>query len=418
MSRIRPFRGLRPLKDLAAQIASLPYDVLDTEEAGVILQKNPLSFLSVTKSEATLPVGTDPHSDEVYLRARENLTRFVKDGYLRLDEKPCYYIYRQEMGEHVQVGLVACASVQEYRDGLIKKHELTRHDKEQDRVNHIMTTGAQTGFVFLTCRQREDIESFTSNILDSRKPEYDFRAEDGIRHTLYVLNDEHDIAKITALYEKVPALYIADGHHRSAAAMRVADALAAENPIHTGEEEYNFFLSVIFPDKMMNILDYNRVVKDLSGLGESVFLDKLGEKFIISENCGEDKRPRRLHDFGMYLRGKWYMLTAMPAIYDDNDPIGCLDVTILQDNVLSPLLQVADPRRDSRIGFIGGIRGLSELEKKVDSGEYQVAFALYPTSMLQLMKIADAGMIMPPKSTWFEPKLRDAMVVHLIGDDM
>ena len=417
MSQIRPFKGLRPLPELAAQIASLPYDVMDTEEARTILKDNPLSFLSVTKSEATLPSGTNSHSREVYEKAKENLKKYISSGQMKVDEKPCYYLYRQEMSGHVQIGLVACASVQEYRDNVIKKHELTRHDKEQDRVDHITVTEAQTGSVFLTCRNKKEIDDFTADVLLKQRPEYDFVAEDGIRHTLYVIADEAAIAEITRLFAEVPVLYIADGHHRSAAAMRVADAMK-ERPGHTGEEEYNYFLAVIFPDNMMCILDYNRVVKDLCGRSEAEFLEKIQEKFVVEENTGEQKKPAKLHQFGMYLAGKWYNLTAKSEIYDDNDPVGCLDVTVLQENLLAPLLGINDPRTDERIAFIGGIRGLGELEKKVNSGEYKVAFAMYPTSMEQLMEIADSGMIMPPKSTWFEPKLRDAMVVHLIGDDI
>ena len=417
MSQIRPFRGLRPLPELAAQIASLPYDVMDTEEARAILKDNPLSFLSVTKSEATMPPGIDAHSSEVYQKAKENLKKYLSSGQMKIDEKPCYYLYRQEMNGHVQVGLVASASVQEYRDNIIKKHELTRHDKEQDRVDHITATMAQTGSVFLTCRNKKEIDEFTTGIMNEQKPEYDFIADDGIKHTLYVIDADEDIAEVTRLFAEVPAMYIADGHHRSAAAMRVADAMS-KRAGHTGGEEYNYFLAVIFPDNMMCILDYNRVIKDLCGMSEAEFLEKIQEKFVVEENSGEHKKPAKLPQFGMYLAGKWYTLTAKPEIYDDNDPVGCLDVTVLQENVLAPLLGINDPRTDERISFIGGIRGLGELEKKVNGGEYKVAFAMYPTSMNQLMEIADSGMIMPPKSTWFEPKLRDAMVVHLIGDDI
>lgn len=416
MSQIRPFRGLRPLPELAAKIASLPYDVMDTEEARAILADNPLSFLSVTKSEATLSPGADSHSPEVYQRAKANLDIYVNEGQMQIDEKTCYYLYRQQMNEHVQLGLVVAASVQEYRDNVIKKHELTRHDKEQDRVDHITVTQAQTGAVFLTYKNRVEIDAFTLKILSEKHPEYDFTAEDGIRHTLYVVDGEEDIAEVTRLFAEVPALYIADGHHRSAAAMRVADELS-KRPGHTGREEYNYFLAVIFPDNMMRILDYNRVVKDLVNMTDEEFLNKVAEKFVVQENLAAQKKPSKLHQFGMYLGGKWYSLVAKPEIYDDNDPVGCLDVTVLQDNILSPLLAIHDPRTDERIAFIGGIRGLGELERKVNSGDYKVAFAMYPTSMSQLMEIADSGMIMPPKSTWFEPKLRDAMVVHLIGDE-
>lgn len=415
MTQIRPFRGLRPVKELAQAIAALPYDVMDTEEARAVLEKNPLSFLRVTKSEATLPQGIDPQSKQVYEQARKNLQVYISEGQMKQDASPCYYIYRQQMGAHIQIGVVAVASVEEYRQNIIKKHELTRVDKEQDRVNHIMITQAQTGPVFLTYKNKGEIDAFVLRIMSNSKPEYDFTADDGIRHMLYAVDNPLAIEKLTTLFAQVPCMYIADGHHRSAAAMRVADAWGKRLE-QNGKEEYNYFLAVIFPDNMMHILDYNRLVKDLHGRSVREFLEALKEKFEITEAIKEAK-PARLHTFGMYLDDVWYNLTAKEGTYDDSDPIGALDVSVLQTNVLEPLLGIGDPRTDERISFVGGIRGLKELERKVDAGEYAVAFAMYPTSMDQLMKIADAGLIMPPKSTWFEPKLRDAMVVHLIGEE-
>lgn len=418
MSVIKPFRGLRPLPELAAQIAALPYDVLDTEEARAILEKNPLSFLSVTKSEATMPEGIDSHSSEVYEQAKINLDAYIQTGKMKTDAKPCYYIYRQQMGKHIQIGLVAGASVQEYRDNIIKKHELTRCDKELDRVNHVKTTQAQTGAVFLTYKNRGEIDAFIMNFMGNSQPAYDFTAEDGIKHTLYVVSNNIDIETITKLFAKVPNLYIADGHHRSAAAMRVADQWATA-PEQVGNDEYNYFLAVIFPDNMMNILDYNRVVKDLYGHTCASFMAKIEERFTVTPvTLDSNPKPKKLHQFAMYLGGQWFTLQAHSDIYDASDPVGCLDVSILQDQLLAPILDINDPRTDERISFIGGIRGLKALAQKVDSGEFAVAFAMHPTSMEQLMLIADAGMIMPPKSTWFEPKLRDAMVVHLIGKEV
>ena len=378
MTQIRPFCGLRPVPEYAAEIAALPYDVMDTEEARQILNKNPLSFLRVTKSEATMSDCIDPHSQAVYKMAKTNLDRYLSDGQMKKDTTPCYYIYRQQMGQHIQIGLVAAASVEEYRENIIKKHELTRHDKEQDRVNHILATEAQTGAVFLTYKGKPEINTYVLSLMGAKKPVYDFTSEDGVQHTLYVVENLMEIAELTRLFEDVPVMYIADGHHRSAAAMRVADELG-KTPRHGSNEEYNTFLAVIFPDNMMQIMDYNRLVKDLNGLSMEEFLSRVGEKFEISE-LENGPKPEARHQFSMYLG-------------------------------------IKDPRTDERINFMGGIRGLDALAAKVDAGAYSVAFAMYPTSMEELIKVADAGKIMPPKSTWFEPKLRDAMVVHLIGED-
>ena len=414
MTQIRPFCGLRPVPEYAAEIAALPYDVMDTEEARAILNKNPLSFLRVTKSEATMSDCIDPHSQAVYKTAKVNLDRYLADGQMKKDTTPCYYIYRQQLGQHIQIGLVAAASVAEYRENIIKKHELTRHDKEQDRVNHIMATEAQTGAVFLTYKGKAEINSCILSLMGEKKPVYDFMS-DGVQHTLYVVDNLMEIAELTRLFEDVPALYIADGHHRSAAAMRVADEMG-KTPQYGSNEGYNTFLAVIFPDNMMQIMDYNRLVKDLNGLSVDEFLKQVEEKFEISEIGGSPK-PEARHQFGMYLTGKWRRLTAKEGTFAADDVIEALDVSILQNNLLAPVLGIKDPRTDERINFMGGIRGLDALAAKVNEGVYSVAFAMYPTSMEELLKVADAGKIMPPKSTWFEPKLRDAMVVHLIGDD-
>ena len=416
MADIRPFKALRPVEGMAEKIAALPYDVMDTKEARAEISKNPMSFLRVTKSEAELPDEVDHYSPEVYKKAKENLSWYLENGYMSVDEKPCFYIYRQKMGKHEQIGLVTASSVEEYRSGKIKKHELTRFDKENDRVNHIKYLAAQTGAVFLSYKKVPAIDAIITSIMKIQKPAYDFTADDGIEHTLYVVDDEKAIKDIKDEFARIDYTYIADGHHRSAAAMRTADMAMKNNPDHTGDEEYNFFLTVIFPDDMMQILDYNRAVKDLNGLSDAEFMQKIEEKFNVGKTTPLLK-PDKLHDFTMYISGCWYRLTAKQGSFDADSPTGSLDVSILQDNLLRPLLGINDPRTDNRIQFIGGIRGMSELQKLVDSGSAKVAFALYPTSMKELMAIADAGEIMPPKSTWFEPKLRDAMAVHLIEEE-
>lgn len=416
MADIRPFRALRPVEELADKIAALPYDVMDTKEARTVLAENPLSFLRVTKSESELPDEVDHYAPEVYEKAKENLLWYQQKGYMKVDEQPCFYIYRQKMGRHEQVGLVAASSVEEYRTGKIKKHELTRIDKENDRVNHIKYLAAQTGAVFLSYKKVPAIDGIIAGIMDKKRPAYDFTADDGIEHALYVVDDIKDIKSIKDEFSKIDYTYIADGHHRSAAAMRTADMARENNPYHTGEEEYNYFLTVIFPDDMMQILDYNRAVKDMNGLTDEEFLQKVGEKFLVQKSAAL-KKPEKTHEFSMYLSGIWYSLTAKKGSFDAGSPTGSLDVSILQDNLLQPVLRIGDPRTDERIQFIGGIRGMKELERLVDEGSAKVAFALYPTSMKELMAIADAGEIMPPKSTWFEPKLRDAMAVHLIEEE-
>jgi uncharacterized protein (DUF1015 family) len=415
MAIVKPFRGLRPAAQLAAQIASLPYDVMDSDEARAITARNPLSFLRVTKAEVDLSEDVDVHSPAVYAKARENLTDFCRQGYLQQDDKACFYIYKQKMGDHIQVGLVAAASVDEYEQNIIKKHELTRPDKEQDRVDHITVTEAQTGAVFLTYRADAAINNIFQRCM-TKPPVYDFTGTDGISHTFYVVDDAADIAALENAFAKISEMYIADGHHRSAAAARVRALLKQKNPSHTGSEEYNRFLAVIFPHDMMKIMDYNRVVADLNGLDPDAFMAAVTTKFLVEEHGQKAFKPTTPRTFGMYLGDSWYKLTARAEKVNNNDPVAKLDVSILQQNLLNPILGVNDPRTDKRINFVGGIRGMAELEKLVNSGRYAVAFSLFATSIEELMAIADAGKIMPPKSTWFEPKLRDAMVIHLINE--
>ncbi len=414
MATVKPFRGLRPKKELAPKVAAPPYDVLDSEEAREMARDNPYSFLHVNKPEIDLEPGINPYDERVYQKGAENLQKLIKEHVLFRDEKPCFYIYQQIMGNHKQIGLVAAASVEEYEKDIIKKHELTRPEKEDDRVKHILYQNAQVGPVFLTYRANAEMDELVGEIT-RRKPEYDFNSEDGVRHTLWVVNDEEDIRKIIEIFQKVNYLYVADGHHRSAAAQRVREIKRKENPHHTGEEAYNYFLTVIFPHNQMQILDYNRVVKDLNGLSKEEFLQKVSEKFEVTPVEGNQPfKPRKTHEFGMYLDGQWYKLVAKPGTYDTSDPVKRLDVSILQENLLAPILGIQDPRKDKRIDFVGGIRGLTALEERVNSGEWAVAFALYPTSIEELMAIADAGKIMPPKSTWFEPKLKSGLVVHVL----
>ena len=415
MATVRPFRGLRPESELAAKIASLPYDVMDTEEARSKIAADPYSFLTVTKSEATLPEGTDPYSGEVYAKARENLVNYAKSGKMKQDRTPCFYIYRQRMNQHIQIGLVATAAVDEYRNGTIRRHELTRTEKEQDRVRHITVTKAQTGPVFLTYRQRPEISSYILMLMAEREPVINFIAEDGVRNTLYVVDDPVQIQEIVRLFKAVPSFYIADGHHRCAGAMRVADQMEKDKGVRDAAAEYEYFQAVIFPDNMMEILDYNRLVADLAGHSKESFLQAVEDKFLV-KSVQKAYRPEARHSFGMYLGGLWYELKAKSGTFDPQDSIASLDVSILQNNLLTPILKIGDPRTDKRIGFVGGIRGLKELERKVDSGKFAVAFSMYPTLMQEVMTVADAGKIMPPKSTWFEPKLRDGMVVHLLED--
>jgi uncharacterized protein (DUF1015 family) len=412
MARVIPFRAVRPQKKYAGEVASFPYDVLDREEGRAIVRDNPRNFLRVEKSEIDVPDEIRDDDPRVFARARENLRNFIGEGVLFQEEKPCFYIYRQKAAGREQYGLVGCVSVAEYEAGLIKKHELTRVDKENERVNHIETAGAQTGLVFLLYRSREAIDRIIAAIMNA-PPEYDFTTPDGVTHTAWVVCDDGTIDELKREFSKVECLYIADGHHRAASAATVARARRGRNPAHNGAEEYNTFVATLFSHEQLKILDYNRVVKDLQGMTGQEFLHRIGEKFTVTP--GFTKRlPSSPHQFGMYLQGTWYRLEAKPAICEKADLIGKLDVSILQDHLLGSVLGIKDPRTDDRIKFVGGIRGMDELERMVDQLGYAVAFSLCPPGISELIRIADAGMIMPPKSTWFEPKLRSGLFVHLI----
>jgi len=409
MAKISPFKALRPAAEHALKVASRPYDVLSSKEAKTEAQGNAYSFLHITKSEIDLPESANVHSTEVYEKAKQNLNAFIQRNVLFRESKPCYYIYELVMNGRSQTGLVCASSVDDYENGIIKKHEFTRPEKEQDRINHIKTTGAQTGNVFLAYRNVEAIDNLLNQWKRDRNPIYNFTAADGIQHTIWVINDSSSISHITALFEKeVPYTYIADGHHRAASAAKVRAALGTK-----ATENANYFLTTLFPANELHIMDYNRVVKDLNNLSIEEFIEKTGKEFEIEPAGETEVKPAALHEFGMYLSGKWYALTAKEGTFT-NDPIGVLDVTILQNNILDKILGIKDQRIDTRIDFVGGIRGLAELIKKVDSGEAAVAFSLYPVSIQQLFDIADSGNVMPPKSTWFEPKLRDGLLTHLI----
>lgn len=412
MSIIRPFKGYRPTQELCSKVAALPYDVMTSDEAREMVKDNPYSFLHIDKAEIDLPKDTDHYSDVVYQKAKDNLWNMVKDGIYIQDKKPVLYIYQLTMNGKSQTGLVACTSIDEYIENKIKKHELTRADKEEDRIRHVDTCNANTGPIFLTYKNKENIDKIINKAIEN-EPIYDFTAEDGIKHTVWLIDNDEVINSLISEFKSVPALYIADGHHRNASAVKVGLKRRQENPNYTGDEEFNYYLSVIFPDNQLYIMDYNRVVKDLNGLSKDEFIAKVSEKFDVAEYNGNDcYKPSEKHTFGMYLDKKWYSLKAKDAIVDENDTVACLDVSILQKELLSPILGIGDPRTDKRIDFVGGIRGLKELEKRVDSGEMKVAFSMYPTTMEQLMNIADDNKIMPPKSTWFEPKLRSGIFVH------
>ncbi len=409
MPLIRSFAGLRPKH--AIDVIAPPYDVLNTEEARLRAEGHPWSFLHISKPEIDLPVDTDPHSPVVYAKGKENLHKMLAADILQQDAQACYYLYGLAMGDHYQIGLVAAANVIDYNNNRIRKHELTRPDKEDDRVQQIDALNTQTGPVFLTYKHHLTIDELVNNLI-KQPPEVQVTADDGVIHTLWIINDSDHIKTITTTFDNIDCLYIADGHHRSAAASRVAAKRQTDNPQHTGEEAYNYFLTVIFPDDQMQILDYNRVIKDLNGLTPEQFLQQLANSFIVIPSNSAVK-PQQNGEFGMYLDGKWYKLVIHPDKVL-NDPVASLDVSLLTDNIFHPILNITDLRRDKRIDFVGGIRGLSELEKRVNSNEMQVAFSLYPTSMKQLMWVADAEKIMPPKSTWFEPKLADGIVSHLL----
>lgn len=411
MANIAPFKAVRPQPDLAAAVASRPYDVLNSEEARAAVKGNPHSFLHITKSEVDLPQDIDIHSLPVYEQARKNLLSFINKGILFRDASPCYYIYQLVMNERAQTGLVCGSSVDDYENDIIRKHEFTRPEKEQDRINHIRVSGAQTGNVFLAYRSLNQVDALINNWKQDHAPVYDFTADDGIAHTVWVVDTPAIIRSITDLFATaVPHTYIADGHHRAASAAKVRKSLPSPVP-----EGAHYFLTTLFPSNQLYIMDYNRVVKDLNGLSAEQFLQELAASFEISQPLKEPVRPSILHEFGMYLEGNWYRLTSKPGTYT-NDPIGVLDVSVLSNNILDPLLGIKDQRTDKRIDFVGGIRGLVELEKRVNSGEMKVAFSLYPVTIDQLFDIADSGAVMPPKSTWFEPKLRDGLLTHLIDE--
>ena len=410
MVRIKPFKGIRPPKAYAAEVASRPYDVLSSEEAK--REATEKSLLHIIKPEIDFDPIADEHSEEVYRKAVENFKLWREKGWLVQDDTEKYYVYAQTMEGRTQYGLVAACHFDDYLTGKIKKHELTRPDKEEDRMIHVRNQQANIEPVFFSYPAVEEMDRIVRDIVENQEAEYDFTAADGFRHQFWVINDKAVIDRITQIFAEVPALYVADGHHRTAAAARVGQEMMQKNPAHTGNEEYCFFLAVIFPDSQLKIIDYNRVVRDLNGLTPVALLKALEKNFEVEDKGTEIYRPAALHNFSMYLGGHWYSLTARKGTYDDNDPIGVLDVTILSNLVLDELLGIKDLRTDKRIDFVGGIRGLGELKNRVDSGEMQVAFALYPVSMKQLIDIADTGNIMPPKTTWFEPKLRSGLVIH------
>ena len=415
MAVVKPFRGLRPPRALAKDLACLPYDVMNTEEAREMAKGKEFSLLHITRSEIDLPAGTDTHSEQIYDKSVENFKKWQSNGWLVQDETPHFYIYAQTMTTRTQYGIVGCASVDDYLNGIIKKHELTRPDKEQDRMVHVRFNNANIEPVFFTYPAVKEIDEIVDKIVRTEKPEYDFVTEDGFGHHFWVIKEQETNLLIEKLFaEKVPYTYVADGHHRTAAAALVGKEKRKNNNSHNGTEEYNFFLAVHFPADQLRIIDYNRTIKDLNGLTPEKLLTRLESAFIIEEKGSIIYKPKKLHNFSMYLEGKWFSLNAKAGTFNDDDPIGVLDVTILTNQILSPILDIQDLRRSKRIDFIGGIRGLGELKKRVDSGEMKVAFALYPVSMNQLITIADSGNIMPPKSTWFEPKLRSGLVIHLL----
>lgn len=416
MAKVKPFKGVRPPRELVTEVASRPYDVLSSDEARKEAEGNERSLYRIIKPEIDFPLGTDEHDERVYKKAVENFQEFREKGWLVKDEKECYYLYAQTMNGHTQYGFVIAANVEDYMSGKIKKHELTRRDKEEDRMKHVRVNNANIEPVFFAFPDNDKLEKIIKEV-SAQKPVYDFVAKDGFGHHFWVIEDEKTIGEITAEFAAMEALYIADGHHRTAAAALVGNEKAQNNPHHRGDEEYNYFLAVAFPVSHLKIIDYNRVVKDLNGLTANQFIEKLKENFEVEEKGKEIYKPLHLHNFSMYLDGKWYSLTAKEGRYDDNDPIGCLDVTISSDLILRDILGIHDLRSDKRIDFVGGIRGLGELQKRVDSGEMAVALALYPVTMKQLTDIADTGNIMPPKTTWFEPKLRSGLVIHLLDEE-
>lgn len=412
MAIVKPFKGFRPNKEHVKKIASRPYDVLNSDEAREEVKNNPLSFLHVVKPEVDLPPDVDPHSEMLYNKGKENLQNLIQEKLFTQDTTEHFYIYAQTMFGKTQYGIVACASVEDYLSGNIKKHELTRPDKEEDRMNHIRVTGFNAEPVFFAFPDHNELTGIIEKAA-TYDPEYDFITDDAVGHRFWIIHDKIILKRIEEIFANdIPFTYIADGHHRTAAAALVGNERKLANPNHTGKEEYNYFLAVHFPAGQLTIIDYNRLVKDLNGISNAEFLKMLNKSFLVEDKGKEIYKPKQIHNFSMYLDGVWYSLQAREGTFDDNDPIRCLDVTVLSEQVLSPILDITDLRKSNRIDFVGGIRGLEELEKRVDSGEMKVAFALYPVSMKQLMDIADSGNIMPPKTTWFEPKLRSGLVIH------
>ena len=416
MAIFKPFKALRPVNECASKVAALPYDVMNSDEAREMVKGNPYSFLHVDKAEIDLAEGTDIYSDEVYKKAKENLENLEKDGVMKQDEKKCFYIYRQIMNGKEQTGLVGCASIDDYINNEIKKHELTRADKEADRIRHVDTCDANTGPIFLCYKECDEVDKIVSDFKKANSPVYDFVTEDGISNTVWVIEDENINNTLSSLLESAGAFYIADGHHRCASAVNVGKKRREENKVYNGTEEFNFFLAVLFPSKTLRIMDYNRVVKDLNGNTKVEFIEKIKEKFDVELiNSENPYAPQEKHTFGMYLDKEWYVLKAKSGTFNENDPVERLDVSILQNNLLAPILSIGDPRTDKRIDFIGGIRGLKELERRANT-DMTVAFSMYPTTLDDLMDIADANKIMPPKSTWFEPKLLSGLFIHKLGE--
>lgn len=415
MAVFKAFKAIRPTEEMAEKVAALPYDVMNSSEAREAVKGNPYSFLHVDKAEIDLPKGTDLYSEKVYLKARENLSRLVSDGICFEEEKPCFYIYRQIMNGRSQTGLVGCASIDDYNNNIIKKHELTRADKEQDRINHVDYCDANTGPIFLAYRENKAVSEVLCNWQKNNSPVYDFVTEEGVRNTVWVIDCEKMTEKLTSLFAGIDYLYIADGHHRCASAVKVGAKRRKENPDYDGTEEFNFFLSVAFPSDELEIMDYNRVMKDLNGFTKEEFFEKVKESFDVEKYQGNGQyKPTERHTFGMYIDKEWYILTAKKGTFDENNVVESLDVSILQKNLITPVFGIEDPRTDKRIDFVGGIRGLGELERRAES-DMVIAFSMYPTSLDELMSIADAGKIMPPKSTWFEPKLLSGLFIHKLS---
>ncbi len=412
---VRPFKGLRPRKDMVEKVAVRPYDVVTTEEAREVAKKNPYCFYRVTRPEIDFEQSVDTQSEKVLKKARENLEWLIKEGVMILDEKPCLYVYRLQRGNHVQIGLVASFSVDEYIEDKIKKHELTRREKEDERAKHVYIVKAHTGPVYLMYRSDEKVNKTFENVVNEKNPEYDFTDGTGVRHTLYVVDDQGKIDEIVKAFQNVKAFYIADGHHRAAAAARAREWFKNENASHNGDEEYNYFLAVVFPHDRLKVYEYNRVVKDLCGMSEEEFLQKISEKFDVREAPEKPYKPKKVHEFGLYLgNGNWYVFTPKSGTFDPDHPVEKLDVSILQNNLLAPILGIENPRTDPRIDFVPAVHGLGELVDFVDKRGYKVGFTLYPTPVEAIMEVSDAKLIMPPKSTWFDPKLKSGIIVHLI----